>query len=832
MSESAHRLAATTGRLSPGAAAYQRLVLGRPLLTLLAVLAVSAALGWGLTRLEIDASSDSLVLQGDADLAYARDVSDRYGGQDLCFVTYRDRQGQLFTPEGLDRLRSLRNDLSALAGVADVRTILDAPLLEAAGSLEDVEQGLPTLDTPGVAPDDAREELTTSPLYRQLLISEDGRTTALAITFTDPPSGGTTDPRQRSRRIIADLRAVLDQHRGSAELFLGGVRMIADDMITFVRRDLRVFGLGGLATLTLALAVLFRRLRWVALPLACCALSVIWLGGLVGWLGWQLTVISCNALALQLIMTLAVAVHLAVRHDELAGDRPDAPARELAGETARLKFWPCAFAALTTQAGFVSLLLADLLPVIMLGRIMILGLAIALVVPFVVIPAGLALLPVAPPSPSRRKPAPLTDALARLTERRGRWVLAGAGLVLALGAVGIARLRVENRFIDYFHPSTEIHQGMALLDRELGGTTPLDVIVQLDPPQADLADTPAASAERPPDDAGPDAPAPADGFEAFDEFEEFDDLIEDNRGQEYWFTRDKLRRVQAAHHYLQDLPHTGKVLSLASLLEIIQQIKGDAPVDSFDLAFAYRQTPPELRRIAVAPYADVEAGEVRLAVRVRDSDPGLRRDQLLHRVRDELPAVLDVPPARVRLSGLLVLYNNMLQSLWRSQILTLGATMALLTVMFLILFRSPVVSAVALVPNVLPVVVVLGAMGWGRLPLDMMTMTIAAITVGIAVDDTIHYLHRFRDEVRSGRTYPAALRRSHRTIGRAMKFTSAAIVVGLVPMLASDFLPTVYFALLTAGAMMVALLADLTLLPAVILRTRPFAPRGEPQKGV
>ena len=830
---------------SPQAALFDRVVLGHPGTVLLAVLIAVGFLGYQGRHFRLDASAETLVLEDDADLRTARQITDRYGQQEFVVVTYRP-EGDLFSPASLEALTRLRDELEGLDCVESVRTIMDVPLLESPPlPLKALKDGLPTMrSSPTVDRGLASAELRNSPLYRNLLLSPDGRTTALLVNFPDDraheqllrrrdelrdrAAAGTVGDAERAEldevtrqlrvhadqaagrrhRDIAAIRDVMDRHRAHAELFLGGVRMIADDMITFIRNDLTVFGLGGAAALVIMLGVIFRRVRWVCLPMLCCAASAVAVTGLLGWLGWQVTVISSNFISLQLILTLAVVIHLVVRYRELLARDPLADNRRLVLDTARGMFKPCAFATLTTMAGFGSLLLCDILPVIMLGWMMMVGLTVSLVTTFLIFPAVLVLLPKETPPTGPGRHASFTRGLARLTQAGRVPILLAGGAVMIVSLVGIRRLEVENCFIDYFRPDTEIHRGMKVIDEKLGGTTPLDVIVDFGPSETPPADPQPATTAADRDD--------------FDVFEQFDDIDEAGSKERYWFTAEKMSKIRSAHRYLESLPETGKVLSLATALDVAEKLNGGKPLDSFELALLYDNTPDQFRQLLVAPYASVEHNQARLSVRVVDSSKHLRRNALLRKIQSELPGAIGVEPDRVRLAGLLVLYNNMLQSLFGSQILTLGLTVALLTGMFLVLFRSLRVALIAMLPNVLPVAAVLGVMGWMGIPLDMMTITIAAIGVGIAVDDTIHYIHRFKQEFAAGGDYLATMHRCHGSIGRAMYYTSITITIGLVLLSLSNFIPTVCFGLLTALAMVIALLADLTVLPALLVLIKPF----------
>jgi len=816
---------------------FDRVVLAHPRTVLLCLAAVVALLGYQARHFRLDASADTLLLEDDEDLKYSRQLDERYGGKEWLVLTYAP-QGGVFSPESLEALGQLRGDLSELDRVESVQTVLDVPLLDGpAASVDELTSELPTLESGKVDKSEAAAALRGSAFYSNLLLSPDAKTTALLVTFlpdktydelTDRRSqlrrtdAGGAELRDVSRRLaehkdvmakhrradIAAIRAIMDKYRSRAELFLGGIGMIADDMIRFVERDIRMFALGIGAALALVLGLIFRRIRWVLLPLMCCGASVAATIGLLGWLRWDVTVISCNFVSLQLIIAMAVAIHLVVRYRELHADSPGASQRQLVLDTVRLKWPPCAYAVLTTLVGFASLLACNMAPVVMLGWTMVLGLTIALVVTFLLLPAALVLLPKGPPPRLTSRHHSFIGLLAKWTQNRGGLILAVGAAVMLVSLVGASRLEVENRFIDYFDTTTEIHQGMKTIDRQLGGTTPLDVIIEFDAPRQ-------ASEQEPqePDDA-------------FADLEGLDDIAAGENDNQYWFTSSKVECIRDAHRYLDQLPETGKVLSLASTVELAERMIG-SELESIDLAILYDQTPETFRSMLVSPYVSVDSNEARLSVRVRDSDKSLRRNELLNRIRTELPAAAGLQADQVRLSGLLVLYNNVLQDLFGSQILTLGITIGLLSGMFLLLTRSWPLALIAMAPNVFPVAVVLGVMGWLDLPLDMMTITIAAIGVGIAVDDTIHYVNRFRAEFAVDRSYVPAMRRSHRTVGRAMCYTTFVITIGLSVLSLSQFVPTMRFGLLTALAMIAALLADLTILPAMLVMARPFGPESQ-----
>lgn len=819
---------------------FDRVLLQYPKTIILCFLAVVCFFSFQARHFRLDASSETLMLEDDEDLRYSQLISSRYGQHEFLILTYSPK-GDLLSDETLAALGKLRGELRSLDRVASVVSILDVPLFEDPSvSLKDVSSGLPTLESAGVDRELARVELSESGLYRDLLVSSDLRTTALMIYFPDDEvsrdlhdhrsqlrdkksSGSLSSAeklelrdvseryrvhrdgmRQVRREDIAAIRGIMDKYRDDAELFLGGVSMIANDMISFIKNDLKKFGVGVLLLLVVTLGVIFRRKRWVLLPLLICSVSAICMIGLLGWFGWEVTVVSSNFISLQLIMTLALVIHLIVRYRELLMQDPEADNRELIFEAIRLKIKPCVYTVLTTIAGFGSLVFCDILPVIMFGWMMMAGLVVSLVVAFLLFPAVLVLLPKDRVGEVRVQRFSITSILARFTEGHGVLIIFGSITVFIVSLVGISRLEVENSFIDYFDESTEIYQGMKVIDQQLGGTTPLDITIDFESSGEIAVDPESAGVED-------------DDF--FDEFSEYDEVADDDK---YWFTPDKMMRVKRVHRYLDELSETGKVLSLATVLEVAESLNGGKELDSLELALLNNEAPEDMKKLLIGPYVSVEHNQVRFWVRVRDSEETLRRDELIKKIRRDMTGKLGFSPEQVHLSGILVLYNNMLQSLFGSQVLTLGITVLLLTLMFLVLFRSLKIALIAMIPNMLPVAAVLGAMGWLKIPLDMMTITIAAISVGIAVDNTIHYIHRFRDEIQKDGDYVQTMHRCHGSIGHAMYYTSLTIIIGFSILGLSNFIPTVCFGLLTGLSMLIALLANLTFLPRMLILTNIF----------
>ncbi len=819
---------------------YTNWVLNQPVWSIIVLALMVSILGYQAKNFRIDASTETLLLENDQDLRYAREISKRYGGQDFLLVAFTPQSGELLDHTNLETIKALRDSFNQLEGVDSVLTILDVPLLESPPvSFADLAKGdIPSLGSPTVDKKLAKIEISESLFYRDLLVSADMQTTAIIVNLkADPTSIELSTKRNEFldkkaigklssieateyARIVSEIRklqislnakqheniqsvrAIMDASRDKGRLYLGGVSMIADDMITYIKTDLKMFGLGVFFLLALMLGVFFKSIRWIILPMLCCFLSAISMMGILGTFGWDVTVISSNFISLQLIITLAISVHLIVRFREYQLTLPEADNRTLVIKTIQSKFVPCLYATLTTIAGFISLMICDIKPVINFGYMMSLGILLSLALTFVLLPAC-AMLMDKPSLPleSRLFKFSLTGFLARITESYGKTILFLTLIFTILTVVGVSRLRVENSFIDYFKESTEIYQGMKIIDQKLGGTTPLDVIVQFETFEDD-------------DEDG--------DFEEFEEEDFFGDEEEGTADGKYWFMDERLEIAEKVHDYLDNRSEIGKVLSLGTLLKIGRKLNDGKSLDSIDMGVLYQKLPEKFEGLILSPYVSFEKNELRFTVRIKDSMKSLQRDKLLKEIKYDLVHELGLEEDKVHLSGAMILYNNMLQSLFKSQINTLGVVAFALLLMFLALFRSLKIALIGLFPNLLSAGAVLGIMGWLDIPLDMMTITIAAISIGIAVDNTIHYIHRFKEEIRIDGDYYASLHRCHNSIGHAMYYTSMIIMVGFSILMLSNFWPTIYFGLFTGLAMFIALLTSLTLLPQLLVWFKPF----------
>ena len=857
---------------------YQKTVLRHPLAAIFMVLALAVAMAFGLPNFKLDASADSLTLEHDDDLNFFREVVQRYGSDNFLIVTFSPIEGDLFDDKNLQTLSSLRNELAEIKGVESMLSLLDVPLLYSPKiSVADLKGELNTLLSPGVDRDLARQEFLNSPIYKDLILSKDGQTTGMLATLEldqnyldlvqardalrlikstdglspeqqvelDAVSKEFLDYRTAkaaaSHQLVADVRSLMDGYRDRATIFLGGPDMITADMVDFIKSDLAIFGTGILIFVIVTLAVIFRQLRWVILPLSTCALCLVIILGFLSWIDWRLTVISSNFVSLLLIITLALTMHLIVRYRELYRTQPEATQEQLVAATVTSMAKPCLYTVLTTIVAFMSLVVSNIRPVIDFGWMMTMGISLALVVAFIIIPAGMMLIGKGKDSSGKDKSASFTSVFSNFTERHGNLVLLTACVLSVLSIYGISRLEVENRFIDYFRSDTEIYQGMEIIDASLGGTTPLDIILQA-PTFAEPENnfTVSEDSEYGADAFGDDA----FGDNAFAEEDEYGDYGDGNDGFDdafasdsdafdedsanalkdtYWFTSTGLADLAKLQAFLEAQPEVGKVSSLVQIYDVASDLSGHK-LNDFEIAFMRKSFGDEIYQQMVAPYLLEDIDEARIQLRAMETEGLLRRADLLEKIREYAVNEVGIAPEDIRFTGLLVLYNNMLQSLYKSQILTLGAVFVGIMLMFLVLFRSIKISVIAILPNFLAAGIVLGGMGLSGIPLDMMTITIAAITVGIGVDHAIHYITRFSREFAVDGNYIASMHRAHASIGLALFYTAITIIVGFSILALSNFIPSIYFGLLTGLAMTAALLGSMTLLPKLILITKPLGP--------
>ena len=819
---------------------YTKLIFSHPKKVLFLVLLFISLLGYFATKLEIDASSETLLLENDKDLLYTRQINKRYPGSNFLVISFTPKS-DLLSSETISDIKSLSDELLLLSRVKSITSILNVPLLQSSDkSLSELVEGMDTLMSEGIDKAKVKKELLGSPLYENNLVSRDFKTTAIMINLHDDKKFsaliGERDalkefskptPEQKAKlkavnrelkkhrdiqreidhQNIVDIRAVMSKYKDRGELFLGGVNMIADDIIGFVRDDLKIYGSILLILLIVILWKIFAQIRWIMLPIIICVLSVIATTGVLGLFGWEVTVISSNFISLQLIITISLILHLIVRYRELSLKYSNSSQHKLVLNTVLSKIEPSFFAIITTIAGFGSLVVSGIKPVIHLGFMMSTGIALSLLIVFIIFPAVMIMLDKSVPNRKSETKFSLTRGCYDLVVKHGKAIIILSLLTVVFSISGSSKLIVENSFINYFKKNTEIYQGMKVIDENLGGTTPLDVILDFKKEEVSVVEQKIESSD-----------------EEDDEFAEFEEEFEEEKSRaQYWFSQDKMRLIMDVHDYLEGIDEVGKVQSLATLLKVGYELNEGKDLDSFQLALLYNKLPDEYKKIILTPYLNIENDQARFTMRIVDSNEELRRDALLKKIKSDLNGIIKPEIGETHLSSLMVLYNNMLQSLFKSQIMTIGIVALILFFMFFILFRSFTVSLIALIVNIVPIGMVFGIMGWFNIPLDMMTITIAAISIGMGVDDTIHYIHRYMVEFKKDRDYVKAMKRSHESIGYAMYYTTLSVMLGFSILIFSNFIPTIYFGLLTVLVMGLLLASALLLLPRLMIIVKPFS---------
>jgi uncharacterized protein len=813
---------------------YKKIVINYSKFTLLIIALILAFSLYHSKNFNLDASSDALILEGDEDLKYFREINERYGSKDYLFLTYSPL-AEFTNEETIINIQFLKSKIDKLPWVESTITIIDVPLLESTDEpLMERLKNYKTLSYPEIDRERGFKEILESPIYKNYVISEDGKTSAMVVYIKkdqkidryikikdqyynkfliNKPSKEDKGKykafikeyenyknlyNKKNHQNINEIRAIISRYGENAEIHLGGIPMIADDMMSFIKNDIIVFGIGVFLFIIITLWIIFRNFKWVMIPLLGCASSVIVMIGLLGLLGWKVTVISSNFIALMLILNMAMNIHVTVRFLQLKKEFVNLNKIDAIIETTKKMFLPILYTVLTTICAFLSLIFSGIKPIIDFGWMMTLGLIVSITVTFFLIPSLLNIFSddndINVKDTEKSK---ITSALGSFAKNNTIIIFVSTIIVVILSINGISKLEVENSFINYFDKETEIYKGMKKIDDKLGGTTPLDIIIKF--PSVE-------NKEEDPDD-------------------EFSDWDEDNEKKEekstYWFTRNKIDKIIKVHDYLDSLPEIGKVLSFGSIVRVAENLN-KKELGSLEIAVLYSKIPEEIRRDIITPYISVENDEARISVRIRDSLKDLRRNDLIKKINNELHTKIGLKKDEYRLSGVLILFNNLLQSLFKSQILTLGVVMLGISLMFFILFRNFVLSIIGVVPNFIAAFFILGIIGLMKIPLDMMTITIAAITIGIAVDNSIHYIYRFKEEFYKLKNYKNTLDRCHSTVGIAILNTSITIIFGFSILVLSNFIPTIYFGFFTGVAMLLALISVLTLLPKLILVLKPF----------
>jgi uncharacterized protein len=804
--------------------------LERPKLILVTLILIFSFSVYNAKNFQLDASADSLLLENDPDLNYLRSVNERYSSEEFFVITYSPKKK--VNAESLKELKKFVDEINNIKWVSKSISVLNAPLFESSDlPLIEKIKNIQYIVTQGIEINRALDELKNSPVYKKLIINEDATTFGIVVYIKDnkeylsalKTNKDFLDKQQNNKLSEKDLkdfeahnkileklkkehnknlefynieiRSHISKYKNIADINLSGIPMIADDLISFVKKDITVFGSGVFIFIIITLWFIFRDIRWVVFPLLSCFLSIAIMVGMLGYLNWKVTVISSNFISLMLILTMEINIHYVERYKQLQAEFPKKKENYLAYLTTTKIFTPILYAVLTTALAFLSFIFCDIKPVIDFGWMMTLGLFISLFVSMILLPyLIIKFKPKATPI-HESKDSKLAEIFASIALNQKLLVLAFSTIILILSIYGMTRLKVENSFINYFDKKTEIYQGMKLIDEKLGGTTPLEIILK-------FKDSDSKNNKN--DD---------DFFQGSDSNEYKDS---------YWFTNFRVNNIVNVHQYLETLPEIGKVLSFYSVLQLGEKINDNKKLGPLEMAILYSKLPEDIKRSIVTPYVSIENNEARISLRIIDSNPNLNRKELLIKIQKDLEEKLKLNKDEFKITGILVIFNNLLQSLFDSQIKTLGITFAGIFILLLILFKSLSWSIVAAIPNFTAALFILGSLGLFNIPLDMMTITIASITVGIAIDNSIHYIYRFREEFKINKNYKKTIEICHKSVGKAIVNASLTIVFGFSILIFSNFIPSIYFGIFTGLAMLTAMTLVLTLMPQLIAIIKPF----------
>ena len=815
---------------------YSAFVIKKPLIILTAVFVLILIASQGISNFKLDASSDALVMEGDESLKAFRENEKEFGDSSFLIVTY-EPEFELFSVNSLEKLAEIENSLSKIDGVESVLSLLDAPIFfQPKVGLTEVADNLKDLRTEGIDLNLAKKEIIDNPIYQDLIISKDGSTTAMQIVLKGNDeydslidkryeildSLESNEPKTTQEKtllqenldlinarisqlndnesefnalLVAKIRSVLDLYRTDATLYLGGPAMITSDMMEYIKSDLVVFGIGVASVFAIMLYLFFGNIWFILLPISNAFLTTFVTAGFLGYMDWKISVVSSNFIALLLILTISLTVHVLVKVNELIKDYSDR--RSALIESVNQMFLPCFFAALTTAVAFLSLLLGDLKPVIEFGKMMAFGISIAFIFTFSFLPSSLSLIK-GINSQDYLSLHQVTNKILSMSKNNKQLIYLSFVVLFSVFIYGTTKLVVENRFIDYFDEETEIHQGMLEIDKNLGGTATLDIIIQepLDLTSNEIIDV-----------------------DFFD-----DNLFEDDNSDAsgYWWNVYSLAELEAIHDYLDSLPEIGKVLSVASGIKLARLINDGKDLNDLELALLRSVLPEDIRETLLYSYINKDDSVVRISTRVNESAENLNRKELLEKINHDLITKFNLSEDRFEITGLAVLYNNMLQSLFQSQIGSLLVVFSVIAFMLLIIFKSFKIMLIGLIPNIFVASSVVGILGLLNIPLDIMTITVAAISVGMAVDNTIHYIYRYKKEMKLSHSIETALHNAHTTTGRAIFYTASTIATGFSILSLSNFFPTQLFGIFTALAMLIAFISSLSILPNLLVKFKVF----------
>ena len=715
-------------------------------------------------KFRFDASSETLVLEDDQSYEMYEEINDRFSSAEFLVVALIDQD--IFSTKSLLNLSKLEAKLEEVVNVTNVISILDAPLFEQP-KLSLVKSA--TNDKYLLLDDlnliNAKQELIESPLFNELIINDLGTAVAMQINLNNAENYEIT---------VKNIRNILKEDQNFVS-YLAGPAMIVSDTIAYIKNDVLTFGFLTFLMFFILLIVFFRDF-WSAFVIMSNASLVIYITiCLLGYFDWPISIVSSNFLTLLFISSVAVSVHMIVKLKE-------GKTRRFSYEESLAKiFIPCLYTALTTMVGFLSLLFSNIQPVIDFGKMMALGVVINLLISFIFIPALIGIRGIAELSEFS-----LSKIYYKYLYSNTKKIFKNFGvplifLFLPISIYLSSGLKVENKFIDYFDESTEIHQGMKFIDSELGGTTPIDIVLTL--PEEEI-------------------------------FIDEDDLFysEGSETTEYWWRQKNMRLLKSIQSDLNQIPELGKDLSIVNGVLLAEKLNDFNEMGDLELAFVKNSLlTNDKAKDVLNSYISSDDRSARITFRIIDSFKDINRNDLLTRVDDYLVSKLKDTNVEYQLSGLGVLYNNLLQSLFGSQIASLSFVFGAIFLMLLILFRSLLTSLVVIFVPLVAVGFVFSFMSLFSIPLDIMTITIASISVGMSVDYAIHIAWRFREEQKISRSNAEI--NTINSSGQAVLITAMTVIVGFLVFIFSNFNPTVLFGLLSALAIFVSAALALRFIP-------------------
>ncbi len=765
-----------------------------------------SALAWQAKYFEIDASADTLLVDNNKHYILSQLADQRYGSEEFILIAFKPNNTALFSASNLNTLVDIADKIEQLPRVKQVNSIANMPIFSAADNVSADVANL-TWEKQKFDKQTLSLSLKKHPLYEGLLINQAQTALSLQVVFNSQADIEAVnndiiaikqhllnrDLTKRELNSLAQLkkqqqnlnkqleqtrineiekiRTILAPYKKVGSFYLGGNNLLSYELIQIIQSDLVLFGSLIFIVIIMLLWFLFRQLSWVLLPIVCCATSVVMTVGLLAALNFKVTVISANVFALQIILSLAMIIHLIVHYQELVLKHSHWSHQQLVLATIKEKIKPCFYAGLTTTIGFGSLIFSGVQPVISFGWMMVVAMLVSFIVSLVFFPALLlAIFNKQAFVKQHKKIENGMSATASFVKARPKSIIFTSLLLTLVGILGCFNLSAENSFLNYFSESTDVRKELSFIDQEFGGSTPFDLL--LDIPDEQIKSGLVISAST-------------------------------------------VQTITAIQNMLAKQQAIGAITSIADFTKIAQVVNAK-PLTEYELTALYKSLDTELQQALFGAYFSEKKQQIRISMRVQDSTQDLNRADLLAKIHQEL-ANIGIPKQQYTLTGLFILYQDVLSRLVDSQVLTILIVYAAMAVTLMIIFSSIKVAWIALVPNIITTSVIMGILGIFAIPLDLMTITIAAVAMGISMDDTIHYIHRYLAELkREPNNEKAWVKRTNLSVGYALIYTTTVIVIGFGSLVFSNFVPSMLFGLLTSIAMVVALLTDITTLPVLL----------------